>query len=258
MLNYEIEDYSQIPKDIQERIEKLENLRRQFIADVSHELRTPLTVFSGYLEVLLDQKDLPQETLVRIYRQMMQHTRRMEALVTDLLLLSQLENNKSILVQESLIDVNSILSEIIHSAYDLSGDKQHRFHLDIDNKLYLWGVERECKSLFSNLIFNAVKYSPARSEIIVSWHSDADKISFEVKDHGLGIEEEHIDRLTERFYRVTKDRSRDSGGTGLGLAIVKHVLIRHQGQLNITSKVGEGSTFRCFLPLERIRRVEDD
>lgn len=225
---------------------KLEKIRRDFVANISHELRTPLTVVSGYLELLLEQKHEATQPWQRIFGQMQQQTHRMQQLVEDLLLLSSIEsaNLPEALIVE--VNVGRMLKSICEDARSLSGEKQHIIHEDIDAKLTIKGEPKELRSAFSNLVFNAVRYTPAGGAIYVSWHEKDNHKQFTVRDTGIGIAKEHIPRLTERFYRVDKGRSRDVGGTGLGLAIVKHVLIRHHAQLDIHSELGFGSEFCCY------------
>lgn len=234
--------------NLKERLEKLERMRKDFVANVSHELRTPLTVLHGYLETLLSQDDknlLPYED---IFKQMQQHSLRMEHIINDLLLLSRIENEEMTSPSDETIEVKSLLEEICDDARRISGDKAHAIQLEADTSLCIKGSKEELKSLFSNLIINAVKYTPENGKIRVEWFENDNKAIFSVSDTGIGIEKEHIPRITERFYRVDKARSRNSGGTGLGLAIAKHVLMRHHGQLMIDSTPGQGSTFRCIFP----------
>lgn len=242
-----------LPEDVKERIEQVERMRRDFVANVSHELRTPLTVIHGYLEILLNQTN-PNPKLKKIYQQMNQHSERMETLIQDLLLLSHLEfHDEHDEYHQSYIDVPAMLRTIAHDAQNISGSKQHHIVLEVDDTLGLIGAQDELKSLFSNIIINAVKYTPAHGNISIKWQRNSQQqAEFTVIDTGIGIAKKHIPRLTERFYRVDKARSRESGGTGLGLAIVKHVLIRHQGELVVSSKVNHGSTFICTFPREKI------
>lgn len=223
---------------------KSEKIRRDFIANVSHELRTPLTVISGYLELLINETENNQ--LLSIYQQMRKQSARMHNLVNDLLLLSNLESTA--LRDIAVINVPTMLEHIINDAKKINEIGQHNFTINVDKKLLIHGQQDELKSIFSNLIINAVKYTPSPGDIVIDWYACEANAIFSVHDSGIGIEEKHIPRLTERFYRVDKSRSRDHGGTGLGLAIVKHAVIRHQGHLDIESQVGAGSTFRVTLP----------
>ena len=231
---------------------KLEAMRQDFIANVSHELRTPLTVFHGYLTLLQENSDVPQDKLKEILAQMAGQTTRMERLVEDLLLLSQLECHEPDHQRHTQVVIPSMLKDIVKDAALLSAG-QHQFKLNIDNQLFYFGQAEELRSAFSNLIFNAVRYTPDPGIIDVRWYKDKDQCIFEVIDNGIGIPEKHVDRITQRFYQVDKSRTyRGIGGTGLGLAIVKHVLIRHNGELLIQSHLGKGSQFRCQLPESKV------
>lgn len=231
------------------RLVRLEQTRQDFVANASHELRTPLTVICGYLETFLDQ-DLPRP-LTRALSQMQAQARRMESLVSDLLMLSRLEGSNHI-ADEHPVPLHSMLMQIQHDAQALGQEKQHHISLELDSELELVGQELELHSAFSNLVFNAVRYTPDNGHIRLSWRVDARGGHFSVSDDGIGIDPIHIPRLTERFYRVDESRSSASGGTGLGLAIVKHVLVRHGAQLSIESQPGEGSTFSCHFPPEML------
>ncbi|GAB4392497.1 MAG: hypothetical protein Tsb005_06770 [Gammaproteobacteria bacterium] len=232
---------------------QLERMRRDFIANVSHELRTPLTVLKGYLEVLLDQPNQDRSIMTR----MQQQATRMEAIVRDLLLLSRLETEIPEPEQLQPVNVSGILQAICRDARSLSGQQQHQIELELDRNLCLYGVSNELRSAFSNLIFNAVRYTPAQGTITVRWFADVQGAHLQVQDTGIGIAKKDIPRVTERFYRVDKGRSRDAGGTGLGLAIVKHVLIRHHAELHIQSQLGVGSLFQCDFPIRSCCDIED-
>ncbi len=225
----------------------LENMRRDFVANVSHELRTPLTVIHGYLETLLEEKKVSSHLLL-IFKQMYQQSLRMEKLIEDLLLLSHLEIDIPQNQKIRPVPVAKLLLRIVEDASALSGERKHKIRLEVDQKLMVEGLEDELQSAFSNLVFNAISYTPANGKIIVRWYRDVEHAYLEVQDTGIGIAPEHIPRITERFYRVDRARSRSSGGTGLGLAIVKHALLRHQAQLKISSQLGHGSTFTCVFP----------
>lgn len=236
---------AQLPAEIVDHIELLERVRQDFVANVSHELRTPLTVVLGYLEALLMQaktdETLPKDLLNKMYQQSI----RMQSIIEDLLLLSRIETNKPIPVSENDVEIGQLLTIIKQSADSLSSDKQQLLNYEIDETIKIKGNQKELHSLFSNIIFNAIKYTPNQGKIDVRWFKQGNRIVFEVQDTGIGITEKYIPRLTERFYRIDKSRSRESGGTGLGLAIAKHILIRHHGQLEIESEEGKGSVFRC-------------
>lgn len=224
-------------------------LLQDFVANVSHELRTPLTVFHGYLEILLDQPKIPQKKLKEILEQMREQSNRMSFLVRDLLLLSRLESVSPDVSQYKLVDVAALLQAITEDAKALSADQQHDITLKVDEKLFLLGNQEELHSAFSNLIFNAVTYTPDKGKIAITWCLEKNMPTMMVKDTGIGIAQKHIPRITQRFYRVDKSRlHRGEHGTGLGLAIVKHVLLRHHGKLMIESKINKGSVFKCIFP----------
>ena len=231
------------------RLERLEQARRDFVANVSHELRSPLTVISGYLESLLEE--LAQDPVWgKSLRTMSNQTERMRDIVDDLLLLSRLETGQPHDDPE-VVDVPGMLAQIMEEAERISGAAGHRFTREVDARLGLRGNELELRSAFSNLVFNAVRYTPPGGAIRVCWKNTDAGPGFEVEDSGIGIAAHHLPRLTERFYRVDTGRSRRTGGTGLGLAIVKHVLLRHDASLGIESTPGKGSTFRCQFSGER-------
>ncbi len=236
------------------RLHMLEKMRKDFIANVSHELRTPLTVISGYLETLLEEEDEWTQDNDKVLSSMMQQTIRMQNIVTDLLLISRLETDDSE-HRKQQVDVPAVLEMIREDAEALSMG-QHTITLESDRMLWLRANNEEIVSVFSNLIYNAVKYTPAGGHINIRWFADEHGAWFEVQDDGAGIAPQHIPRLTERFYRVDVGRSRESGGTGLGLAIVKHVLNRHKGKLEIESELGKGSTFRCHFPVKLVIEKE--
>lgn len=233
------------------RVHRLEQMRQDFVANVSHELRTPLTVLKGYLETLLDIVPEEQARLRRALSQMDSQSSRMEALVNDLLLLARLEGTRSDNSREAF-NLHALLQRIRHSALTLSADKSHTIDLQVPETVHLLGEPAELESAFGNLITNAVKYTPEGGHIIVHWQQDSRGGRLGVSDDGAGIDRAHLPRLTERFYRPDNSRVTQTGGTGLGLAIVKHVMIRHNGTLDITSELGRGSTFTCCFPVERL------
>lgn len=239
-----------LPVQVKSHIRHLERVRSDFIANVSHELRTPLTVIHGYLEALLKENSYDTRALKKIFSQMYQHSIRMETIIDDLLLLSRLENDEQKDNIKHEVNVAKML-ELLHAdAQVISSNKNQHIQLNIDRKVFLEGSEEELKSLFSNLITNAIKYTPNKGAIEIEWYAEQGKSIFKVIDNGIGIAKEHIPRITERFYRVDKGRSRESGGTGLGLAIAKHVLAHHHGNLLIESELGKGSVFTCVFPRE--------
>ncbi|MEO1767885.1 phosphate regulon sensor histidine kinase PhoR [Thiobacter aerophilum] len=238
-----------IARDIS-RVEQLETVRRDFVANVSHELRTPLTVVGGFLETLLDHADLSAEQRRHYLETMLDQTRRMQRLVDDLLTLSRLESAANPL-QEAPVDVPGLIKRLLAEAQSLSRGR-HQVRAEVTTDAWLMGSESELESAFGNLISNAVRYTPTGGEVVLRWETAAEGVCFSVRDSGIGIEPQHIPRLTERFYRVDRSRSRETGGTGLGLSIVKHVLTRHQGRLEIQSEVGKGSTFSACFPASRV------
>ncbi|MFJ3483934.1 phosphate regulon sensor histidine kinase PhoR [Pseudomonas sp. NPDC090202] len=232
------------------RIHQLEQMRKDFVANVSHELRTPLTVICGYLETLLDNVEEVNPRWVRALQQMQQQGGRMQTLLNDLLLLAKLEAT-DYPSDNQPVSVPGLLQSIKNDAQALSGSKNQQITLDVESDVSLKGSEAELRSAFSNLIFNAVKYTPAEGKIRIRWWSDGRGAHLSVQDSGIGIDSKHIPRLTERFYRVDSSRASNTGGTGLGLAIVKHVLLRHRGTLEINSVPGKGSVFICnFAPAQ--------
>ena len=235
------------------RMHNLEQMRKDFVDNISHELRTPLTVLSGYIETFTDQDDITPRWK-RAFTQMQSQTKRMNALVNDLLLLSNLENNKKV-AKNQIIDMANLMNQIFDDARAYNLDYGHTLNLDIDSHCDLIGSDMEIASAFSNLITNAIKYTPKGGIITIGWHEDGDHAYFTVQDNGIGINPKHLPRLTERFYRVDSARSRQTGGTGLGLAIVKHVLMQHGAHLEISSKENEGSTFTAVFPKERLYRM---
>ena len=233
------------------RLHKLEQMRKDFVANVSHELKTPLTVLKGYLETLLGSVPDDQTRLRRALSQMNQQSSRMEALVHDLLMLSRLENSQPEDAQQA-VALHGLLQRMRDDAESLSGEKQQQISVEVPMEARLIGSPAELESAFGNLISNAVKYSPAKSEIRIRYWQDERGAHFSVSDNGYGIDPTHIPRLTERFYRPDSSRHSETGGTGLGLAIVKHIMIRHQGRLEIKSEIGKGSTFTCHFPTTRL------
>jgi two-component system phosphate regulon sensor histidine kinase PhoR len=232
------------------RWERLETTRRDFVANVSHELRTPLTVVTGFLETLEDMQTPDPEMTRRSLQLMTQQTRRMTHLVEDLLTLSRLESTQNPLREED-VNIPEMARALQQDAQVLSAGR-HRLRLALDSSDWLRGSAEELRSAFGNLVSNAVRYTPENGEIELRWEILASgEAAFSVQDTGIGIEPQHIERLTERFYRVDRSRSRETGGTGLGLAIVKHVLMRHQARLDVHSTPGKGSTFTVVFPATR-------
>lgn len=231
------------------RFERIETMRRDFVANVSHELRTPLTVVNGFVETLSCMDDLNNPMAHRGLKLMGAQTQRMEHLVDDLLTLSKLDNALNALREED-VEVPLLLGSVYAEGQSLSAG-QHILRLDVQSECGLRGNADELRSAFSNLVTNAIRYTPQGGSVVLTWREESGQQVFSVQDSGLGIAAQYIPRLTERFYRVDNSRSRESGGTGLGLAIVKHVVNRHQARLDIVSEEGRGSTFSIFFPAKR-------
>ncbi len=239
-----------ISRDITQ-FERVEGMRRDFVANVSHELRTPLTVVNGFVENLQDMPDLSQDSARRALRLMAEQTRRMENLVADLLTLSRLENSQNQLRDET-VDIGVLLDEVYQGGLLLSGEK-HILYMEVAGSTKMLGNRDELRSAFDNLLGNAIRYTPEGGSITLRWFERGGQPVFSVQDSGIGIAAQHIPRLTERFYRVDRSRSRETGGTGLGLAIVKHIAMRHQAKLEVISEEGKGSTFSLVFPGARLR-----
>lgn len=248
LIPYSVNKRLMISRDITQ-FRRIEAMRRDFVANVSHELRTPLTVVSGFVENLQDMTDLNQDGARRALQLMAEQTRRMDNLVADLLTLSRLENDQGPLSEEK-VDMKVLLNDIYQEGLSLSAGK-HQLSLEIASETSLLGNPEELHSAFSNLLGNAIRYTPEGGLILLRWEEQQGQPVCLVKDSGIGIEPQHIPRLTERFYRVDRSRSRETGGTGLGLAIVKHIAMRHQARLEISSEVGKGSTFALEFPVKR-------
>ncbi len=225
--------------------DRIEAMRRDFIANASHELRTPLTVVVGFLEIALADPGLDAETRTAHLKLMTEQAQRMQRLIEDMLTLSRLESDEYPLKRER-VDVHKLVEQVANDARALSNGR-HQIEFEVDGP-DLMGSAEELRSAFGNLATNAVRYTPAGGTIRLAWRRGPDDLRFEACDTGIGIDEQHISRLTERFYRVDKSRSRETQGTGLGLAIVKHVLLRHGGKLSIRSTPGKGSVFTASLP----------
>lgn len=232
------------------RMHRLEQMRKDFVANVSHELRTPLTVIRGYLETLSDSPDMRQ-SWTKAFDQMQEQSQRMTALISDLIALSRLETDESH-QEDDPVPLYPLGQKILTDARAVNGEREQTFEMRGDQDLCIAGNEHELHSAISNLVFNAAKYSPPKSTICIDIQKTPHDIVVSVIDNGEGIDPKHIPRLTERFYRVDDGRSSKTGGTGLGLAIVKHVLLRHEGELKIRSRLGQGSTFSCHFPLSRL------
>ena len=243
-----------VARDITD-LERVDAMRRDFIANVSHELRTPLTVVGGFVETLADANDLPAAETRHYFDLMLDHTRRMQHLLDDLLILSRLESADHALKDEP-VDVPELARALKAEAESLSRGR-HRVNLQLESAAGLKGSLQEIRSALGNLVSNAVRYTPDGGEITLAWRARNGEGVFSVADTGEGIAAEHIPRLTERFYRVDRSRSRETGGTGLGLAIVKHVLTRHDARLDIQSIPGKGSTFSACFPAARLQSAPE-
>lgn len=231
-------------------LQKADAMRRDFVANVSHEMRTPITVLMGFLETV-QSLDLEKGQRDQYFEMMMSQAQRMKSLVEDLLTLANLEVN-ALPASSNRVNVETLMALLRNDAVALSQGK-HTFTFEKLSDFNLFGDEREILSAFSNLVSNAIRYTPESGSITVKWQTtDQGQGEFSVTDTGPGIASEHLSRLTERFYRVDRSRSRDTGGTGLGLAIVKHIASRHQAQLLIESTPGKGSTFVLRFPKERL------
>ncbi len=243
VVDYGLKEQIIIVRDISEAI-RVQQMRKDFVANVSHELRTPLTVLNGTTELFEDAQDAFPEQFKKPLVLMNQQTKRMMSIVNDLLTLSKLEAGQQLTTVES-IDIKNLIGVLEVEAKALSGGQLHQVITEIDESLPLSGNQSEITSCFTNLVSNAVRHTPQQGVIRIKWYRDAGDACFEVQDNGVGIAPEHINRLTERFYRVDAGRSRNTGGTGLGLSIVKRILMRHNATLQIESMEGVGSIFRC-------------
>lgn len=253
LTRYGLGQFLLVTRDVTQ-MEKLETTRKDFVANVSHELRTPLTVLAGFLETL---RDIPREAIEEQQRlkyldMMLEQAQRMQAIVADLLTLSTLESSPT------AGGDTVAMPEIIRKAFEqgkILSNGQHVFLTDVDEELRLNGVDTELSSAVTNLITNAIRYTPKDGTITISWFAnDAGQACFSVQDTGIGVAAQDIPRLTERFYRVDRGRSRATGGTGLGLAITKHVAMRHGAELTIKSRIGAGSRFSLVFPASRVVR----
>ena len=241
-----------LSRDISQ-LERLENMRRDFVANVSHELRTPLTVVGGFLETLIDgMDDFSREDVIHYLTLASEQSNRMQRLIEELLTLSALETGAPAQVDEE-VDAVALVEEVLRET-DLLSAGRHALRLVIEGGGALRGSRKELHSAFSNLASNAVRYTPAGGHIEIGWRTSDEGGEYWVRDDGIGIDPAHVPRLTERFYRVDRGRSRETGGTGLGLAIVKHILTRHQGELVVDSELGKGSRFAMRFPPARVRQ----
>ena len=247
LVPYGADQYLLLISDVTER-RTLSVMRRDFVANASHELRSPLTVISGYLDSLAEDSDI-DEAWKRPIEQMRAQACRMNNIVSELLELSRIESSPPA-DTEQVVDVAGLLASARKSYAGI--EKLAKIDVQADSQIRLLGNASEIESVIANLLSNAVRHTPPDGQITLSWNSDSAGAALAVSDTGEGISEEHLPRLTERFFRVDSGRSREGGGIGLGLAIVKHVLLRHDAQLEITSTPGEGSQFICRFPAARL------
>ena len=238
-----------IAHDITEQ-RRLDAMRRDFVANISHEIRTPLTVISGFVETMLDL-DLDEDSRRQYLDAIGKQSDTMRRLIEDLLILAKLEHDLLGDVENTRIDVHDLLTILVGDAQALSGGR-HQISLRLSGPQWLKADALDLQTVVCNLLTNAVRYTPEGGQVTVDWERQGTEGVLCVRDTGIGIAAEHIPRLTERFYRVDRGRSRDSGGTGLGLAIVKHALQRYGATLEITSKLGHGSCFSIQWPAERL------
>lgn len=246
IVSYGLSQHLVIAHDVTQQ-KNMELMRKNFVDNISHELRTPLTVLKGYLETLQDLGDNQSKMLTNALAQMDVQAERMQYLVDDLLLLARLETQKK---KKECVDVSQLIRRICKESSGV--ENSVRIELNLESQCNIMGEEQDLRSAFSNLLGNALKYSADDTPVKVIWKKTAGNMIFDVIDQGEGISATDIPRVTERFYRVDAKRTANIRGTGLGLAIVKHVLIRHDAGLEITSKLGKGSRFRCVFPGSRI------
>ncbi|WP_319783630.1 phosphate regulon sensor histidine kinase PhoR [Oceanisphaera sp. IT1-181] len=248
IMSYVEDQWLLVVRDVT-RLRSLEQVRKTFVANVSHELRTPLTVLKGYMEILEEPPEPAMWQKTRLV--MLDQTLRMEALVKQLMTLNRIEASNSV-ASDQVVDLPAILAMLKLEAQALSGEKGHELCFEVDEQLLVLGDQEQLRSTVSNLVYNAIRHTSANTRIVVEWRREGQQARFSVTDSGEGIAFEHLNRLTERFYRVDKARSRHTGGSGLGLAIVKHALAHHDSRLEISSQLGKGSCFSFTLPEHRV------
>jgi len=254
LMAYGSENILLLARDIS-NIYRLEEMRRDFVANVSHELKTPLTVVRGYVEMIQASNQNFEPHWQKAFSTIEGQVSRMDRLVEQLLNLSKVEN--SVDEEKQSVNMPQLVRALVEDADWLNQSKHHDIRLNINSNVGVFGVETELKSACANLLSNAIAYTPAGGVIEVNWKKAGNKAIFSVKDNGDGIKPEHVNRLTERFYRIDRSRSRDTGGSGLGLAIVKHVLHHHQAELAITSHLGRGSEFVIYFDENSISNNHD-
>ncbi|RDW21591.1 two-component system histidine kinase PnpS [Oceanobacillus chungangensis] len=229
-------------------LKKLESMRKDFVANVSHELRTPITSMKGFAETLLDGGMSNEETTREFLRIIYNESHRMQLLIEDLLTLSRLENENFRLVLNT-INVKDITQDIIPTFMYHAEAKKLTLHVDIEENVVFKADKERVKQIFINLIDNAINYTPENGHIYLKVEKQEEYVHINVSDTGIGIDKEKIPRIFERFYRVDKARSRNTGGTGLGLAIIKHIVEVHEGEIEIESEVNKGTSMHVYLPL---------
>lgn len=259
VMKYGTKQYLMIARDVS-KLHRLETMRRDFVANVSHELKTPLTVMRGYVEMIQASEQGFDEHWQGVFATVEGQVTRMDRLVEQLLILSKVENN-SASDETSAINLSELVKGLVKDSQWLNQEKQHQINANIDDDIMIFGLDTELKSACSNLISNAIAYTQEQGEITISLTKvkqiGGSGVRFSVKDNGSGIKPEHINRITERFYRIDKSRSRNTGGSGLGLAIVKHVLQHHNAELLISSQWGEGSEFSIVFAATNVVQDED-
>ncbi|WP_206483545.1 phosphate regulon sensor histidine kinase PhoR [Thalassotalea sp. G2M2-11] len=253
MMPYGTEQVLFLARDIS-KVHRLEEMRRDFVANVSHELKTPLTVVRGYVEMVQSTDNALDPHWQKVFSTMETQVSRMDRLVEQLLVLSRVEIHAD-QEDKQVVNMPKLIQDLIDDSQWLNQEKNHVVTVSIDKELAIEGIENELKSACSNLLSNAIAYTPEQGHIQVTWQRAGDKACFSVKDDGQGIRPEDVNRLTERFFRVDKSRSRDTGGSGLGLAIVKHVLNHHHAELTINSQWGKGSEFIISFESKCIRAL---
>ncbi|KGJ92478.1 phosphate regulon sensor histidine kinase PhoR [Thalassotalea sp. ND16A] len=251
-MTYGDQQYLLLARDVSQLI-LLEKMRRDFVANVSHELKTPLTVMRGYVEIIQDDDSLPAHWS-KSFDTIEQQVTRMDRLVQQLLVLSKVEVHQDDDIRMQ-VQMPKLIEQVIEDISWLNKTKQHQISFEIDPRLGILGVESELKSACSNLIVNAMNYTAKSGKINICWKKQEGYCLFKVTDNGCGIMPDDLGRLSERFYRVDKSRSRDTGGTGLGLSIVKHVANHHKGQLIIESEFGQGSSFSIKFPVDESYQI---
>jgi two-component system phosphate regulon sensor histidine kinase PhoR len=223
-------------------------MRKDFVANVSHELRTPITSMKGFAETLLDGGMSSEETTREFLRIIYNESHRMQLLIEDLLTLSKLENENFRLVLNT-VNVKDITKDIIPTLMYHAEAKKLKLHVDMEDNVVFKADKERVKQIFINLLDNAINYTPENGHIYLKVEKQKEYVHINVTDTGIGIDKEKIPRIFERFYRVDKARSRNTGGTGLGLAIIKHIVEVHEGKIEIESEVNKGTSMHVYLPL---------